>query len=175
MLSVDLENDKKIWALLNGGHALFLILGLFIGYRLFPNAITVNIILNQNHFLLLIVFCIQIVIHELIHGLFIKITSGFKVDYGFTLSYAYAGNKLAYFNKKSYMAILLSPVIILGIINHILLIVLPPTYFASLFILQLLNVAGGIGDFYVTYLTLKMPDDMLVNDSGTIMKFYSKG
>lgn len=86
--------------LLNGTHTLILIIGLFMGHQLFPDIITTKKILNQTYFLFMIASFVLIGIHELIHGLFIKITSGFKVDYGFSLSYAFAGNKLAYFDKK---------------------------------------------------------------------------
>lgn len=174
VLSVDLANDKKTWALLNGSHILILITGLFMGHKLFPDIITIRTILNQNYFLFMIANFIQIGIHELIHGLFIKITSGFKVDYGFSLSYAFAGNKLAYFDKKSYLVIAMSPAILIGSFIHILLMTLPDSYFLFFFMLQLLNIGGGVGDYYVSYLTLKMPDNTLVNDSGTIMTFYSK-
>ena len=174
VLFVDLTNDKKKWALLNGVYILFLIFGLFMGHWLFPDIITTKTIISQNYFLFMIASYVYIIIHELIHGLVIKLTSGFKVDYGFSLSYAFAGNKLAYFIKKSYLLITMSPVILIGSVITILLMTLPDSYFVFFFMLQILNIGGGLGDFYLTYLTLKMPDDMLVNDSGTIMTFYSK-
>ena len=171
--SINLE-EKKIFLMFNVGMIFILVLGLIIGYLQFPNAINTDILLIKNYRVFMLGHSVMIIAHELIHGLFIKITSGFKVEYGFTLSYAYAGNKSAYFNKKSYIAIALSPFIVLGIFFQMSLIFLRTTYFWLFYLLQLFNLAGALGDFYVTYLTLKMPNDVLINDHGTKMNFYSE-
>lgn len=171
--SINLE-DKKFLLMSNLGMILIIVLGLVMGHQQFPDAINTDILIFKNFLTFMIWNIVTIIVHELIHGLFIKITSGFEVNYGFTLSYAYAGNKSAYFNKKSYIAIALSPFILLGIFFQMALIFLPSTYFWLFYLLQLFNLGGALGDFYVTYLTLNMPNDVLVNDHGTKMDFYSK-
>ena len=171
--STNLE-DKKVLLMFNFGMVLIIVLGLIVGYHQFPDAINTDILLLKNYLIFMIGHSVTIIAHELIHGLFIKITSGFEVNYGFTLSYAYAGNKSAYFNKKSYIAIALSPFILLGIFFQMALIFLPSTYFWLFYLLQVFNLGGALGDFYVAYLTLSMPNDVLVNDHGTEMYFYSK-
>lgn len=172
--SINLSEDKKIWFSLNSGFIVITIVGLLIGHQLFPDVINLEILTFKNFPFFIIGHAVMIIVHELIHGLFIKITSGFKVNFGLTLSYAYAGNKDAYFNKKSYLAIALSPFILIGLALQIALVLLPATYFWLFYLLQIFNFGGALGDFYVAYLTLKMPDDVLVNDHGTKMNFYSK-
>lgn len=171
--SINLE-DKKFSLMFNFGMILILVLGLIVGHQQFPHAINTDILLFKNFLVFMIGLSVMIIVHELIHGLFIKITSGFEVNYGLTLSYAYAGNEFAYFNKKSYISIALSPFILLGIIFQTALLFLPSTYFWLFYLLQLANLGGALGDFYVTYLTLNMPNDVLVNDQGIKMDFYSK-
>ena len=171
---INLSEDKKIWFSLNFGSLLVPILGLIGGHQQFPDAINTDILEFKNFLIFMVGHAVMILVHELIHGLFIKITSGFKVNYGLTLSYAYAGNKSAYFNKKSYLAIALSPFILLGILLQLALVFLPSAYFWLFYLLQVFNLGGALGDFYVAYLTLSMPNDVLVNDPGTEMHFYSK-
>ena len=48
---------------------------------------------------------VYMVLHELVHGVFMKRFSGVKPNYGYTGMYAYAGSN-AYFDKKSYIIII---------------------------------------------------------------------
>lgn len=171
--SINLE-ENKVSLVINVCAILIIVLGIVIGYQMFPDAINTDILEFKNFLIYMTGSVVTIIVHELIHGLFIKITSGFEVNYGFTLSYAYAGNKVAYFNKKSYIVIAFSPFIVLGILFQMALIFLPSTYFWFVYLMQIFNLSGALGDLYVTYLTLKMPNDVLINDEGTKMNFYSK-
>lgn len=121
-------------------------------------------------FLLLVV--VYMILHELVHGFFIKKFSGKKADYGFGLGYAYAGSK-AYFNKKSYIIIALAPIIVWGIVLLVFNILFPG-WFWVIYGIQILNVSGAAGDFFVTYKVLKLSKDILVKDSGTSMIVYQK-
>ena len=114
-----------------------------------------------------------IVLHELVHGVFMKCFSGIKPKYGFTLMYAYAGSS-AYFNKKSYIIIALAPVVIWGAVLGVLCAVLPQSWFWVVYLIQIGNISGAAGDFYVTFKFLKLPKDILVNDTGVAMTVYTK-
>jgi hypothetical protein len=114
-----------------------------------------------------------IVLHELVHGIFMKHFSGVKPKYGFTLMYAYAGSE-AYFNKKSYIIIALAPVVIWGAVLGVLCAVLPQSWFWVVYLIQIGNISGAAGDFYVTFKFLKLPKDILVNDTGVAMTVYTK-
>jgi hypothetical protein len=113
------------------------------------------------------------VLHELVHGIFMKHYSGVKPKYGFTLLYAYAGST-AYFNKKSYIIIALAPVVIWGIVLGVLCAVLPVSWFWVFYFIQMGNISGAAGDAYVTYKMLTFPKDILVNDTGVAMTVYTK-
>ena len=52
------------------------------------------------------------ILHEIIHGGFMKAFSGLKPRYGFTGLYAYAGSD-ALFNRRQYLIIAFAPVVIL--------------------------------------------------------------
>jgi hypothetical protein len=47
------------------------------------------------------------------------------------------------------------------------------TAFWSIFVIQIVNLSGAAGDFYVGYLIARSRNDVLVRDTGTDMAFYS--
>lgn len=115
---------------------------------------------------------LYIVLHELVHGIFMKRFSGIKPNYGFTLMYAYAGST-AYFNKKHYIIIALAPIVVWGIVLTIINCFVPASWFWVVYFIQIMNISGAAGDLYVTYKFSKMPKNILVHDSGVAMTVYS--
>jgi hypothetical protein len=113
------------------------------------------------------------VLHELIHGVFMKAFSGLKPRYGFTGLYAFAGSN-ALFDRTQYLIIAFAPVVILGIVIAVLTAAFYETAFWDLYIIQIVNLSGAAGDFYVGYLIARAGNDILVRDSGTDMTFYSR-
>ncbi len=113
-----------------------------------------------------------ILLHELVHGITMKYFGCQKVQYGFTLTYAYAGCQ-DYFSKKPYIVIALAPVVFWGIILAILCLVVPESWFWTVYIIQICNISGAAGDAYVTWKFSKMPADILVQDTGVSMTVYS--
>ena len=112
------------------------------------------------------------ILHEMIHGVFMKAFSGKKPRYGFTGLYAYAGSD-ALFTRKQYLIIAFAPVVILGILIAVLTAAFYETAFWALYIIQILNLSGAAGDFYVGYLIARSGNDVLVRDLGTDMSFFS--
>jgi len=121
----------------------------------------------------LLAFFALIVIHELIHGFFIKKYSGTKVIYGVGFAYAYAGSK-AYFNMRQYIIISLAPVIVLGAFFLALSIALPLEWFWTIYIFQIINITSAAGDFYMAYYIRRQPKDVLVQDDGPAMSIFHK-
>ena len=109
---------------------------------------------------------LYMVLHELVHGVFIKKYSGKKAYYGYGFGYAYASSD-AYFNKKSYIVIALSPVILWGIVLLVLNFVLPFSWFWVIYGIQIMNLSGAAGDFYVSYKISNLTDNILIFDSET--------
>ena len=113
-----------------------------------------------------------IILHEIVHGFFMKRFSGIKPKYGYTFVYAYAGSS-AYFNKRDYIIIALSPIVILGIILAIINALVPEIWFWVIYFIQICNISGAAGDLYVTVKLLRQPADILINDSGVAMQVYA--
>lgn len=175
IFDLDLQKDKKLALLLNGFAILIVAVMTMIGALLIPMPtlfIIDGTITVLRPLILLFSLIIYVVLHELIHGICMKHFSGIPAQYGFTCLYAYAGSK-AYFNKKSYTIIALAPVIILGIILLSLHFLLDTSWFWVIYLIQVNNISGAAGDFYVTYRFAKFPADILVQDSGVSMTVYS--
>lgn len=114
-----------------------------------------------------------IILHELVHGIFMKRFSGMKPNYGFTGLYAYAGSK-AYFSKRDYIIIALAPIIVWGAVLAVINVFVPESWFWVVYLIQIFNISGAAGDIYVTVKFSKLPPDILVNDTGVAMTVYTK-
>ena len=71
------------------------------------------------------------------------------------------------------MTIALAPIVLWGIVLAALNMLVPVEWFWVVYIIQIGNISGGTGDLYVTWKFSKMPDDILVHDSGIEMEVYS--
>lgn len=112
-------------------------------------------------------------LHKLINGIFMKAFSGKKPCYGFTLLYAYAGSD-AYFGRVLYVIIALAPVVIWGAVLLIVCAIVPPAWFWTFYLIQMLNLGGAAGDLYVTWKMLFcLPANVLTQDSGVAMTFFA--
>ena len=116
---------------------------------------------------------VYMVLHELVHGITMKLCGTKKVKYGFTGLYAFAGSD-DYYDKKSYITIALAPVVLWGVVIAIINCFMPREWFWVVYFLQIMNISGAAGDMYVTFKFSKMPKDILVRDHGVGMKVYSK-
>lgn len=168
---VDLQKDTKLAVLVNVLSLLLFVPFLAAGVLLFPTSLFDGGIWPLLLFAAGIV--VYMVLHELIHGLFIRLFSGMRPHYGFTGLYAYAGSH-AYFARGHYIVIALAPVIIWGIVLAVLCAVTWGTrWFWSLYLIEALNISGAAGDFYVTWRFLKEPKDILIQDTGIAMTVYA--
>lgn len=116
---------------------------------------------------------VYIVLHEAVHGIFIRLFTGTNPSFGFDLSkgMAYAGSTWL-FRKWPYIIIALAPVLVWGVILGMWLLDIPDKYYWYLYAIQIFNITGAAGDFYVTCRVLSMPKDILAKDDGTAMEFY---
>lgn len=116
---------------------------------------------------------VYMVLHELVHGITMKLCGTKKVKYGFTGVYAFAGSD-DYYDKKSYITIALAPVILWGVIILVINFFVSREWFWVVYFIQIMNISGAAGDMYVTFKFAKMPKDILIRDHGVGMKVYSK-
>ncbi|MDD3663601.1 MAG: DUF3267 domain-containing protein [Candidatus Pacebacteria bacterium] len=144
-----------------------------LGFALCPpfsGSLGIHTILNTLLFLVSVL--LYTVLHELIHGVFMKSFSGVKPRYGFTGLYAYASSE-ALFGRRQYLIIAFAPVVILGAILAALNISFYETYFWFFYIIQIVNISGAAGDIYVGYQIGRLHPGILILDTGTGMTLYS--
>lgn len=173
---IDLKENKKLYIGINAS-ATIVMLALLL-----PVLFTkLDIILSDNTYgsslftLFLLLFSLAyIVLHELVHGIFIRIFSGKWGNFGFKGAYAFAGSE-CYFNKASYLIIALAPIVIWGIVLALLNIFMPMNYlWLALYFVQTMNISGSVGDIYVTARLLKESPDILIKDTGVDMTIFNR-
>ena len=176
--SVDLQRDKKTAILVNG-LALLIAAAMVIPAALF---VPFSTLFTQEDGLvaplwktlvLLVSLLAYMLLHELIHGIVMKALGTEKVKYGFTGMYAFAGSD-DYYDKKGYIAIALAPVIFFLLVFIALCLLVPREWFWIAYLLQVCNVGGAAGDFFVVARFTRLPEDSLVRYSGTGMTVYAK-
>lgn len=169
---IDLKENKKLYIGLNVASVIVMLAMLLpVLFIYSENIFTGNLLLP----LFIILFSLAyIVLHELIHGIFIRIFSGKWGNFGFKGTYAYAGSE-CYFNKKSYLIIALAPIVIWGIVLAVLNIFMPMSYLWFVFyFVQTMNISGSVGDIYVTAKLLKESPDILIKDTGVDMTIFNR-
>lgn len=131
----------------------------------------------QNYMLrfgaLLVLMLLYMVLHELVHGIAMKLCGTKKVKYGFTGMYAFAGSK-DFYGKGAYIFIALAPVVLLGIVLAMINLFVPVEWFWVVYLIQITNLSGAAGDLFVTVKFSRLPRDILVQDYGVGMKVYSQ-
>ena len=121
---------------------------------------------------LLLLQLAYLVLHELVHGIAMKICGTGKVKYGFTGMYAFAGSD-AYYCRKHYIMIALAPIVVWGIVLGIVNVLVPQDWFYVVYMIQMTNISGAAGDLYVSWKMKRLPEDILIQDSGVAMTVYS--
>lgn len=178
VLEVDLKNNK-VQANKVNLISLTLFVVMFVAMSIFV-PVTSMFDLSDGTFkpflkILALALCmfLYIVLHELVHAVFMKIYGAKKVDFGIKGIYAYAGCR-DYFKKGPYLFIAIAPVLILGLILAAVNFVVPYDWLWFVYMIQIINVSGAAGDFYVFFTFLKMDKSILIQDTGVEMKVYQK-
>ena len=176
--SVDLQKDKKV--ALGVNLAAFVITVAMIVPMLF--VVPVSAFFNMDNgaveclvrsVSLLVFLVLYLVLHELVHGIAMKLCGTKKVKYGYTGLYAYAGST-DYYDKKAYIFIALAPVVLWGVVLAVINPFVPAEWFWVVYFIQITNLSGASGDIFVTAKFSRMPADILVHDHGVGMSVYSK-
>ena len=176
--SVNLQENKKTALLLN---LLSLVIGAVVAvpmHFVVPFTSIYNMEKGMQDYILRFVVLIvsmilYIVLHELVHGIAMKICGTKKIKYGFTGLYAFAGSD-DFYDKKSYIFIALAPVVFWGVVLAVINPFVPVSWFWVVYLIQIINLSGAAGDFFVTIKFSRLPKDILVSDCGVGMKVYSK-
>lgn len=108
---------------------------------------------------------VYMAIHELTHGVFMKLLSSVKPVYFARFPFLCTGST-AYFNKKSFITVALAPVVLWGVLLITMLLLLPSDFFISVYIVIGLNFAGAAGDYFQVFAISKLPSTALIQDNG---------
>ena len=175
---IDLVKNRKQMLLVNGLAIGLTILLIVLGIFLQPEGASVLFDFEENAFQTAckcLVLCAGIFAyiagHEAVHGVFMWHYSHIKPHFGFSFTYAYAGSEV-YFAKNAYLAIALAPVVVWFILLGAFNLAVPADWFWIVWFIQIMNLSGAAGDFYVFARILRMPETVLVQDTGTAMTAY---
>ena len=173
---IDLQKDKKLMLLVNLLSLIMLAALLIIGHRI----VSIKVFFEMPNFgvyalrmvILLGGMVVYMILHEAVHGIFMRLYGkGVKPTFGLKGPYAFAASK-AYFNRRSYLIIGLSPIVIWGVVLLVLNLTLPTEWFWPVYLIQAVNISGAAGDLYVSALISTLPLDFLVQDDGVAMTFF---
>ena len=123
--------------------------------------------------LLLALFAVQVVLHELIHGLFFELFTGSRPRYALKLMYAYAAAPDWYLPRCQYLVTALAPLVLMTLGGLGLLPVFPARLIPALLLVMTANAAGAVGDMVVVGWLLRQPPTALVRDTGDAITVYN--
>ena len=180
--SIHLQKDKKLAVLINTLAAVIAVAMVLIMHYFHSVldlfAIGDDVVQSLKYLLirmltLLGLIAVYMILHELVHGMAMKICGTKKVKYGFTGLYAFAGSD-DYYGKGSYLFIALAPVVLWGVVLAVVNCFVPAEWFWVVYLVQVINISGAAGDLYVTIRFSRLPKDILVKDVGVGMTVYTK-
>ena len=123
---------------------------------------------------LIVLMVRSMVLHELVHGIAMKLCGTKRVKYGFTGLYAFAGSE-DYYDKKSYIFIALAPIVLWGTVLAAVNFFVPTEWFWIVYMIQLINISGAAGDLFAAVKFSRMPKNILIQDSGVSMRVFYIG
>ena len=123
---------------------------------------------------LIVLMVLYMILHELVHGIAMKLCGTKRVKYGFTGLYAFAGSE-DYYDKKSYIFIALAPIVLWGTVLAAVNFFVPTEWFWIVYMIQLINISGAAGDLFAAVKFSRMPKNILIQDSGVSMRVFYIG
>lgn len=123
---------------------------------------------------LIVLMVLYMFLHELVHGIAMKLCGTKRVKYGFTGLYAFAGSE-DYYDKKSYIFIALAPIVLWGTVLAAVNFFVPSEWFWIVYMIQLINISGAVGDLFAAVKFSRMPKNILIQDSGVSMRVFYIG
>jgi hypothetical protein len=176
---INLAKNKLLAVVLNLA-ALFVVLlsfwllGIFTKWihpDLSRTIISVKFGLSEIIFLLFLVV-LNLVVHELIHGVFFWLITRSKPVFGLSLSYAFAAAPHWYIPKRFYWIIGLAPLILISLIGLLIIAIGPPSWMLPALVVTGFNTGGAVGDIWIIFRLLRTSSTSLVNDTGHTVSFF---
>ena len=176
--SIDLQKDKKMSVIVNGlaiviAALLAIPMNFVVPFYTMFNLENGTKDMLIKYGVLIALMITYMILHEIVHGIAMRICGTKKVKYGFTGLYAFAGSE-DFYDIKSYIFIALAPVVLWGVILGVVNLFVPIGWFWVVYLIQIVNLSGAAGDLFVTIKFSRLPKDILVQDYGVGMKVFSK-
>lgn len=181
---IDLSKDKRLALLLSLGALILLPLFIWLfaslALRLRPELRGLSWEIDRLSQLgvvvvgLLALIVVQMIVHELLHGLGFWLFTQHRPHYAFKGLYAYAAAPDWYLLRNQHIAVGLAPIVGMTLIGLLLLVVVPINWVPPLLVLLTLNGAGSIGDLVVVGWMVPQPRTALVRDSGDAVAIYTR-
>lgn len=122
--------------------------------------------------LLLCAMLLYLTLHELTHGLFLRIYTG-QVRYarkGLTL---FAGSE-AYLSRRDFLLSLLAPVVLWGLLLAVICCFVSGIWFWLVYGLEIVNLGSSVGDLYLAAKAWKLPKTALYQNFGVSVYVYTE-
>ena len=147
--TLDLKNDKKMSLLVN---LLAIVIAAAVAVPM-HFVVPINTLYSMDkglleyamRFVVLIVgMIVYFILHELVHGIAMKICGTMRVIFGYTGLYAFAGSE-DYYDKRSYIFIALAPIVFWGAVIAVINAFVPTAWFWVVYLIQVINLSGAAG------------------------------
>lgn len=168
---IDLKNNKKMAIVLRIAEILILILLFFVGKWLVPfsSFCWVSLDIGQLLSFILVLAC-YLFGQAWLSRRILQTFSGEKGKTSWKRIISYPKTD-AYFTKREYMIFKLAPILLFSVLVLVLNVVLPQSWFWSIYIFQIINLSIGTADFYIASKLAAMPAEVLIRneDSATVI------
>lgn len=123
----------------------------------------------------LIITIATITLHEAVHGLTFIFISRARPVFGFRWVYAFAAAPGYYIPRNRYLPVALAPLVVISVLGVALMTVVPANWLIGIILMCVVNASGSIGDLWVSWMLLRLPDGVLAHDQGETITFYVPG
>jgi len=114
----------------------------------------------------LLVIGLTVLLHEVVHALFIRLFTGEWATFGFKGIYAYAAAPAWYIPRNLHIAVALAPLVLLSLLGILFIPWITYELLPALLLGLITNAAGAVGDMVTVGWLLRQPRTAYVNDYG---------
>ncbi|MBE3039620.1 MAG: DUF3267 domain-containing protein [Chloroflexi bacterium] len=167
------KNRRAFWALNGAGLFLLILFGmLFSRYvsQIRPG-LTFELVITSANVLYVLLSLLgiaagQMVLHELVHGVFFWLFTRSRPTFGFRGWYAFAAAPGWFLQRGQYLVVTLAPFVLLSVLGILLLAVVPTGTLAAILAGTVLNAASAVVDLWVVFLILRERRPIVIEDLG---------
>ncbi|MCX6037402.1 MAG: DUF3267 domain-containing protein [Chloroflexi bacterium] len=174
------KNKAAFWGMNIGGVFLLFIFGWFFSLyvSLIRPGLAFELVITSANVLYVLLSLLgiaagQMVLHELVHGVFFWLFTRSRPTFGFRGWYAFAAAPGWFLPRGQYLVVNLAPFVLLSVLGILLLAVVPTGALAAILAGTVMNAAGAVGDLWVVFLILHERRPIVIEDLGDGFNFYA--